>query len=199
MGGPDLLGYFDDHRFILTITRQQHWWTGVNHKPNFYKDALLTWRGRRYAKDFFHHCPSLTACSTALVVVVVLDKTFMVVAVVQCNRSAELLSEALPSSCVEKRKGNVKCSLVRRSTASDCWQQSDSLTPRETHLKSTLVGNDTNVKEEMPIVHHSPLSCLQKKTERTSVCWVNTHFQKTYQEEMHFVLPIQWPHILSGF
>ena len=64
---------------------------------------MLTWWGRRYAKDFFHHCPSLTACSTALVVVVVLDKTFMVVAVVQCNRSAELLPKAA-ASYIEKNR-----------------------------------------------------------------------------------------------
>lgn len=76
---------------------------------------MLTWRGRRYAKDFFHHCPSLTACRTALVVVVVLDKTFMVVAVVHCNRSAELLPKEV-SSYIEKTMGGVKRPLLRLST-----------------------------------------------------------------------------------
>lgn len=63
------------------------------------RKRVLAWRGRRYVKDFLHHCPSLTACSTARVVVVVLERTFMVVAVVQWSRSAELPPGAPAASC----------------------------------------------------------------------------------------------------
>lgn len=118
----------EDKAVTTVKTTDQCQWT------DFQTEAMsLTWRGRRYVSDFFHHCPSLTACSMALVVVVVLDRTFMVVAVVHCRRSAELLPGTLPSSYVSREKGKSQNVCRRKNRA--WWRDYLKLSDRKINWK----------------------------------------------------------------